>query len=138
MKSKIITYFLLSVFLFSAIGIPITLHHCNMMHSVSLKSCGMCEQKTLKCCDNDFEGHKISFVKGSACCDSKIIAEPLNEKYVLSSFDIQKIDLKVLAVTLTSENLLSEIVIKKIITSDISPPNTNSNQIYLFNSVLLI
>lgn len=130
MKHKIITYFLLSVFLFSTIGIPISMHYCNMMHSVSLKSCGMCEQKALKCYDKDFEGHKISSIKGSACCDSKIIAEPLDEKYVSSSFDIQKIDLKVLAVALTSENLLSEIVTKKIITSDISPPNTNSNQIY--------
>ena len=98
----------------------------------------MCEQKPADCCDKDFEGHKISSIKGSACCDSKIIAEHSNEKYISPSFDVQKIDLKILRIALTSENLLSGIEIKRVFISDISPPNTNSNQIYLFNSILLI
>ena len=138
MKNKVITYFLISIFVFSTIGIPITLHHCNMMHSVSLNSCGMCERKPSNCCDKELERHKISSIKGSACCDSKIIAQASNEKYVLSSYEFHKIDSKILLDSSVSENLTEELISKRNIISDISPPYYHSTPLYLFNSILLI
>lgn len=138
MKNKVITYFLISIFVFSTIGIPITLHHCNMMHSVSLNSCGMCEQKSSNCCDKGVEGNKVSSIKGNACCDSKIIAEASNEKYVLLSFEFHKIDSKILLDSSVSENLTEEVISKRNIISDTSPPYYHSTPLYLFNSILLI
>ena len=138
MKRKVITYFLISVFLFSTIGVPITLHYCRMMESVSFQSCEVCEKQSSNCCKNDEYGTIVNSINNSDCCNTKLVAEPSSEKYISSSFDIQKIDVKIFVFTILSDHSLSVIVTKGSLISDTSPPTLYSNTLYLNNSILLI
>ncbi len=138
MKRKVITYFLLSVFLFSTIGVPITLHYCRMMNSVSFKSCGMCEKESSDCCKDDDFGTTINSIENGFCCDTKFIAEASSEKYISSSFEIQNIDVKTFVFTIPSDHSFSVNVTNRSVISDISPPTAYSNNLYLNNSILLI
>jgi len=138
MKRKVITYFLLSVFLFSTIGIPVTIHYCQMMNFVSFQSCGMCEKESSDCFKDDYDRTIINSVENGFCCDTKLIAEPSNEKYISSSFDIQNIDVKIFVFTLPLDHSFSVNVTKRSVISDTSPPTSYSNTLYLNNSILLI
>lgn len=138
MKRKVITYFLLSVFLFSTIGIPVTLHYCQMMNSVSFQSCGMCQKESSDCCKDDNYGTILNSVENGFCCDTKFIAEPSSEKYISSSFEIQNTDVKTFVFTIPSDHSLLAIVTKRSVISDTSPPTSYSNTLYLDNSILLI
>jgi hypothetical protein len=138
MKNKVITYFLLAVFLFSTIGVPVTIHYCQMMNSVSFHSCGMCEKESSDCCNNNDFGSTINSVENDFCCNTKFIAEPSSEKYISSSFDFQNIDVKTFIFAIPSDHSLSVIVAKRSVISDTSPPPLYSNTLYLNNSTLLI
>lgn len=138
MKRKVITYFLLSVFVFSTIGIPVSLHYCQMMDLVSLQSCGMCDNKASKCCDDD---KSISIVKSEndvSCCTNKIIAASSDEKYLTVSYEVQKTEAKSFVFIIPTKEYFTEELSNKTLSSDISPPANYSNSIYLNNSILLI
>ncbi|MDP2363327.1 MAG: hypothetical protein Q8M94_06110 [Ignavibacteria bacterium] len=138
MKRKIITYMLLSVFLFSTIGVPVTLHYCQMMNSVSFQSCGMCEKESSTCCKDDDYGTSINSYGNGFCCDTKLVAEKSNEKYISSSSIIINIDIKPFVFTIPANHSLAHIVNKISVISDTSPPAAYSNILYLNNSILLI
>ncbi len=139
MKRKVTTYFLLSVFLFSTIGVPVTIHFCQMMSSVSFQSCGMCEEeKTSSCCNDDIMGVALVSYNNDPCCSTKIIADPLTEKFISVFSEIQKVDVKSFVYLLPSEALLSVNITNINFPSDNSPPETFSNSLYLYNSILLI
>lgn len=138
MKNKVVTYFLLTVFLFSTIGVPVTIHFCQMMNTVSFQSCGMCEEATSDCCDNEESGTTVVSNSNDFCCDTKIIADPLTKEYVSAIYEIQKNDVKSFVYIIPSEILLSENIINTNYASDNSPPQTFSNSLYLSNSILLI
>ena len=118
MKRKVITYFLLSVFLFSTIGIPVTIHYCQMMNSVSFQSCGMCQKESSDCCKDDDYGTTINSIENGFCCNTKFIAEPSSEKYISSSFEIQNTDVKTFIVTIPSDHSLPVIVAECNVISD--------------------
>ena len=138
MKRKIITYLLLSVFLFSTIGVPVTMHYCQMMNSISFESCGMCEKELSACCKDDDYGTSINSIENDFCCNTKLVAEKSNEKYISSSSVIQNIDIKSFVFTIPAIHSLSDIVNKISVISDTSPPSAYSNTLYLNNSILLI
>lgn len=138
MKRKVITYFLLSVFLFSIIGVPIAIHYCQMMNSVSLQACEMCEKETSKCCEDEDTGTTVVSFQNDSCCNTKIIADPLNEIFISAFYKFQKVDVKTFEYILPSKTLFSENVTATNFVSDNSPPAIYSNSIYLDNSLLLI
>jgi hypothetical protein len=138
MKRKVVTYFLLSVFLFSTIGVPITLHYCRMMESVSFQSCMMCEKDSSNCCKDEDSRTIVVSNQNDSCCNTKIIADPLAEKYISAFYEIQKVDVKAFVYILPSEILISKNVTNTKFASDNSPPDTYSNSLYLNNSILLI
>jgi len=138
MKQKITTYLLLSLFLFSIIGVPVSLHYCQMMKSISFQSCGMCEKKITGCCKDDDAGVRINSIENDSCCNTRYVAEPLTEKYISSLSEIQKFDIKIFINIIPAQNLLSDVVTKVNRVLDNSPPVTYSNTLYLTNSILLI
>jgi hypothetical protein len=137
MKQKITTYLLLSLFLFSIIGVPVSLHYCQMMDSVSFQSCGMCEKKITGCCKDDDAGVRINSIENDSCCNTKYVAEPSTEKFLSSLTEIQKFDIKIYINNIPAEKLLSDVA-KVSCASDNSPPDTYTNTLYLNNSILLI
>ena len=138
MKSKIVTYFLLSVFVFSTIGIPISLHHCEMMKSVSFQSCGMCDTKPTACCNESYLTSNIKATNDISCCSDKIIASSSNAKYLSESNEIQKPETKSFVFIIPVKQYFTEELFNKTFKSDVSPPINSSNTLYLNNSILLI
>ena len=138
MKNKILTYLLLSVFLFSTMGVPISLHYCRMMDSVSFQSCTMCKEKASDCCQDDNYGTIINSSEKDICCNTKFVAEPLTEKYISASSEIQKVKIKTYIYIIPNSVLLSEHVTKISYATDNSPPDIYSNSLYITNSIFLI
>jgi hypothetical protein len=138
MKHKIITYTLISVFLFSVIGVPISLHYCDMMNLISLQSCGMCDSKTSTCCDDDNSNPIVKSENDVSCCTNKIIAASSNEKYLTVTYEVQKTEAKSFVFATPKQQYFTEELSNKTFSSDISPPLNYSNSIYLNNSILLI
>jgi len=138
MKQKIITYLLLSVFILSTIGIPVSLHYCEMMDLVSLQSCGMCDTKAPTCCKEDITSSIIKSENDVSCCTNKIIASSSDEKYLTSTFEVQKTEAKSFVFIIPKQQYFNEELSNKTFITDISPPANYSNSIYLNNSLLLI
>jgi hypothetical protein len=138
MKQKIITYFLLSVFIFSTIGIPVSLHYCEMMNLISLQSCDMCDSKTPTCCDDNNSNPIVKSENDVSCCTNKIIASSSDEKYLAFTIEIQKPEAKSFVFIVPKQQYFTKELSNKIFISDISPPPNYSNSIYLNNSLLLI
>jgi hypothetical protein len=137
MKEKVITYLLLTLFLFSTIGVPISLHYCQMMKSISLQSCEMCEMEMTGCCKDSDSRIRINSIENDTCCNTKYVAEPSTEKFLSSLTEIQKFDIKIYINNIPAEKLLSDVT-KVSCASDNSPPDTYTNTLYLNNSILLI
>lgn len=137
-KKRIFISIIIVLFLVSTTGLPITYHLCNAMKTVSLQSCGMCENKSSDCCKEEIYGNKVLSSGNDLCCNTKFVANPLTEKYISSSIDIQKLDFKIFISPIPSQDLLSANLTKCSFASDISPPETYSNTLYLNNSVFLI
>lgn len=138
MKRKIITYFLLSVFVLSTIGIPVSLHYCEMMDLVSLQSCGMCDTKASTCCDENSQTLNINSPGDVSCCSNRIIASSSNEKYLSAAYENQKTEVKSFVFIIPKQQYITEELSSKTFNSDISPPANRSNSLYLNNSILLI
>ena len=138
MKRKIITYFLLSVFVLSTIGIPVSLHYCEMMNIVSLNACGMCDKKTSTCCDEEYQISNIKSSNDVSCCSDKVIATSSDEKYLSVSSEVQNTELKSFVFIIPLKQYLTKELSYKTFISDNSPPASYSNSIYLDNSLLLI
>ena len=138
MKQKIITYLLLSVFIFSTIGIPVSLHYCDMMDLVSLQSCGMCDTKASTCCDDDNSNPIVKSENDVSCCTNKIIAASSDEKYLTITYEVPKTEAKSFVFIIPKQQYFTEELSNKTFSSDISPPPNYSNSIYLNNSILLI
>ena len=138
MKRKIITYFLLSVFVLSTIGIPVSLHYCEMMNIVSLNACGMCDKKTSTCCDEENQISNIKSLNDVSCCSNKLIAASSDEKYLSVSPEVQNTEVKSFIFIIPLKQYLIKELSYKTFISDNSPPASYSNSIYLDNSLLLI
>jgi len=107
-----------------------------MMNTISTDECDMCSVKESEenCCSND-NGQKIS--SGfSECCQNKIAAEPLKDRFVSSKDEIKNIQ-----VSITSEytSLVPEPVESpNKIEIFGSPPQRTEQPLYILISSLLI
>ena len=119
-------------------GVPISLHYCKMMDSVSFQSCTLCEEETLDCCESDTSGTVFNSSEKDLCCNTKFVAEPLTEKYISALIEIPKVEIKTIIYIIPTALLLSEHVTKISYATDNSPPNNYSNSLYLTNSIFLI
>lgn len=141
-KNRKLILFLLISFTFSNVGLPFTVHFCAMMEKMSEEKCLSCinntAQSEMTCCEKENKT-KINFSSFKMnCCENKIAAEPLTDKFISSSFEIQKIELNSLILLNTEEIFSSKIVFDKNFLLDASPPKLISNSLYLSNSILLI
>ncbi len=141
-KNRIFILLLLFAFTFSNVGLPFTVHFCAMMEKMSeekcMKSLSPTVQTEMTCCDKENKS-KVNFSSFKEnCCESKIAAEPLKEKYLIDSSILQKIELKTSAIFISDDILLSKVFLAKNFSNNSSPPSQISNELYLVNSILLI
>lgn len=144
MKRNIITYTLLSVFLFSIIGVPISLHYCEMMQQKSISSCEICvdEMANIKssCCEDEQNNYSETISSlNSNCCQNEFVFNKIDDEFVINNLDISLYSLL--------ENVIQQVVLTPTAQqvelahsfyNDSSPPFLINPEIHITNSALLI
>ena len=137
MKKKILILSLILTFFVSTVGLPLTMHLCEM--NMQEEMCGMCAVKIDKksCCD-DSEADEVITAAISICCSIKIVDESVKDKFVQSKSE-QYLYTNHLCL-LPSSVVDNYFNVSGIIyfQSDNSPPHLFSNSLYLTNSIFLI
>jgi hypothetical protein len=138
-KRKIFILTLTFLFFVSTTGLPLVLHYCEMMESVSFEICEMHNNQAAEtpCCESE-KTAEIYFTSGyDNCCSTKLVDSSVKDNFVVSKSEIiSKIQLPVvLVINLTSH--LSLFSSNNIFT-DASPPPLIDNHLYLTHSILLI
>lgn len=142
MKKKLLTLTLLSSFLLSATGMPLTVSFCGMNNHHSAGHCVSDIEKLNDhtCCTNDknTDPLKIGEADSGSCCKLKIADNDISGKFISLPADPG------------SKNLVNKLIIIRIqefesgsfspftyVSINISPPVPH-NHIYLDNSILII
>jgi len=143
MKSKTITYVLLSVFLFSIIGVPISLHYCQMMQQKSISSCDICadEMDIVKssCCDEETEYNQTISSFNPVCCQDEFVFNKVEDDFIINKSDVaffSSIEKLFHPITLISRTI--DFSLQESLYCDSSPPFLINPEINITNSVLLI
>jgi hypothetical protein len=138
MKKRIFILTLILLFFTSTTGLPIVLHYCEMMESVSLEVCEMHKQVDIKtsCCEKENDEVRLSNGYDS-CCSTKLVDSSVKDNFIISKPDlVSKTQLSI--VLFLNQNIDFSFYSSYKFNTDTSPPLQPDNHIYLTNSVLLI
>ncbi len=125
-------------FLFSTTGYTITMHFCKMMEEASAEQCGTCEimeqpeSMETECEIETVEDH-------SNCCDTQVIDNKVEDDFLYFKEEVKN-DLTSSVIELPLNILTNDNQFVKshsLYAFDSSPP-LRGNDIYIYNSVLLI
>lgn len=130
-KYRSVAILLAGIFSVFNIGLPVVLHYCKMMETVSSNSCGMCETENNN--HNDLELSKVE----SSCCQTVIAAE-LNKVEFLQTEknDVTKLNYSIATILHTSPSIDFKYRSNIYLTTTHSPPPIED--IPIFTSSLLI
>lgn len=144
MKRKIITYTLLSLFLFSIIGVPISLHYCEMMQQKSISSCVICadEMSNVKssCCEDEQNNYRETIsAPNPNCCQNEFVYNKIDDEYLLNKTELNIITVleSVLHIA-DSFQIVEPLYTQQTLYSDSSPPFLINPDIHISNLALLI
>lgn len=142
MKRKLIIVFISSFFL-STTGLPVTLHYCQMLNSVSFSDCMMCsaeeDTEESSCCRNEDDySVQIKEKNSDECCEIKIIDSSVKDNFLLNQIEIKN-EIKFLNLFSVLNCEVHKNSFNKFNFSfcDSSPPPIES-ELYILNSILLI
>jgi hypothetical protein len=139
MKKKISILTLAFLFFASTTGLPLVLHYCKMMESVTFEVCEMHQGEVIKtsCCEAQSDS-KIYITNGyDPCCSTKLVDSSLKDNFVVSKTDlVTKVQLPV--ILFINLNIDFSLYSSNKFYTDTSPPPLLDNHLYLTNSILLI
>lgn len=144
MKHKIITYTLISVFLFSVIGVPISLHYCKMMHQKTISPCEMCkaeiEKNVTSCCNEEAQEYNVTiFADTPLCCQSEFVYNKVEDNFIFNNSDISFFtSIEKLFHPITILSTSTDFLLRESYFCDSSPPFLINPEINITNSILLI
>lgn len=141
MKRKIAKLLIFTFFL-STVGIPISLHFCEMQRTSSFSTCKVCAavkmEKVNSCCEEESDYPvQLKSDNSNQCCETKIIDKSISDNFMPMNVELKQ-DQSSTVVYLT--DLISKLLSLnyQFINSVASPPSAQRNDLYLQNSVLLI
>ena len=145
MLRKIYIYSFIATFIFSTTGYTVTEHICKAMEkTMTNQMCtmddNMNEMKLMVCCENedlDCEGNLQSPL--SECCEDQTTSNKVEDDFIFFKPDLKK-ESSLIIVVISSHSKIEDekcVFLHIPYAFDSSPPQLNNN-IYIFNSVLLI
>ncbi len=141
-KKAIVILFNL-LFFVSTTGLPLTIHFCSMTETEMTNS-PKCECHEMNnnsmhnACNMTKDATKDISVKSQNCCASEIALKYVKDSFLANKSEIQKnITVNKVLVSLLPLNEKAKSFTNNSF-SDSSPPLLSSNQLYIYNSVLLI
>jgi len=146
MKRRVLILSLIFLFTLSTTGMPLIMHYCNMMESLTLwnsielgDGCQMHSKKIneTSCCDieNDFNSTIVN--QYDDCCQDFIVDSSVKDNFVSSKTELN-ISQETISIVSIDNDLFEINSEKRTFKTDHSPPLITSNKIYLSISVLLI
>jgi len=134
MTKRIIILSFCMLFLVSTTGLPLTIHFCKMKSSTSVnKKCGMCMNVSRHA--KTSEGASITRDM-STCCHTETLDNNLKDNFLSFNTEMNFHSLGVTMICPVDYSFCSYITSVQF--TDTSPPRLLSNNLYLFNSLLLI
>jgi hypothetical protein len=134
MTKRIIILSFCMLFLVSTTGLPLTIHFCKMKSSSSInKKCGMCMNESKQCKTSEDTSLKRAM---STCCHTETLDNNLKDNFLSFNTEMNFHSLGVTMICPVDCPFCSHI--SSIQFTDTSPPRLLSNNLYLFNSILLI
>ena len=134
MTKRIIILSFCMLFLVSTTGLPLTIHFCKMKGSASVnKTCGMCMNSSKHA--KTSEGTSISRDM-SNCCHTESFNNNVKDNFLFFNNEMSFYSLGVTMICPVDCPFCSHL--SSIQFNDTSPPRLLSNNLYLFNSILLI
>jgi hypothetical protein len=129
---KIFTIGIILLFTISTVGIPVELHICKTMNSISFNSCPMC--------NNDYTYGKIVLSRENTCCKDEVVASPLKTYYLISKDENpdSRIVLDLISFPTVSGYYQYNFVAFNLNSHEKSPPGISANPLFLTNRNLLI
>ena len=134
MTKRIIILSFCMLFLVSTTGLPLTIHFCKMKSSSNgNKKCGMCmmEGKHSKSSD----AISLSRAMGN-CCHTETFDNNVKDNFLSFTTELNIHSLSAVMISPVDYSFCSYITSVQF--TDTSPPRLLSNNLYLFNSILLI
>lgn len=144
MRSKIITYLIISLFLLSIIGIPVSLHYCELMKQKSIFSCEICEVEKAKvissCCETEQNNYSETIVTFNLkCCHDELLYKKIVDEFLYTKTEFNSFPLleRVLYIA-DAFHVVNPIQAPQTLFSDVPPPFLIDPNIYITNLTLLI
>ena len=144
MKRKIITYTLLSVFLFSIIGVPTSFHYCEMMQQKSVSSCEICVDEMAKvmssCCKDEQNNYSETISSpNSNCCQNNFVYNKIDDEFLSNKSGINLFSLlEIVIQQIVLTPAVQQVELTPSFYSDSSPPFLINPKLNITNSVFLI
>ncbi len=130
LRKKILPVLLL-LFTISNIGVPLSIHFCKSMQSVSLKSCSAC--------GNHLDKNLVSFSKVKGCCENRLAAKPITDEYLSVKADLKEIKISdIISFIFPGNHDSFNFAYSNIEFKENSPPGNLSLPDYISNLQLLI
>lgn len=134
MTKRIIILTFCMLFLVSTTGLPITIHFCRMLSSVSVnKKCSMCGMERKQ--ENSAQGTSIKKPM-SSCCHTETFNNNVKDNFLSFNTEMNFHSFSVMMICPVECSFCSYISSTQF--TNTSPPGLLSNNLYLFNSILLI
>lgn len=146
MKRKITILSLIFLFTLSTSGMPLILHYCGSMESLTLwdsinfgEQCEMHSPKVnvISCCESEPEDFTKIVSDYDNCCEDLIVDTSVKDNYLSSKTEL-KSSVEITLLLSLNFDLNINSVSHNLSIEDRSPPNLSSNKVYLSNSVFLI
>ncbi len=130
-KYRSVAILLAGIFSVFNIGLPVVLHYCKMMETVSSNSCGMCDTDKM-------DAGNLQISKTESSCCKTIIAADRNQTEFLQTEknDVTKLQYSITPILHTSPSIDFQHVSKIFLSGIHSPPLIED--IPIFTSSLLI
>ncbi len=135
MKKRISILTLALLFFASTTGLPLVLHYCEMMESVSLEICEMHKQSS--CCGEESNANVYITSGYDPCCSTKLVDSSVKDNFVISKIEQTQKNLLPVILIINQTDIYSFASFNKFY-NDTSPPLLTDNHLYLTNSILLI
>ena len=134
MTKRIIILSFCMLFLVSTTGLPLTIHFCKMKSSVSVnKKCGMCMMEGKHSKSSDVTSLRRAM---GNCCHTETFDNNVKDNFLSFNTGLNIHSESFAMICPVDYSFCS--IISSIQFTDTSPPRLLSNNLYLFNSILLI
>ncbi|MDR3665493.1 MAG: hypothetical protein P4L35_01500 [Ignavibacteriaceae bacterium] len=134
MTKRIIILSFCILFLVSTTGLPLTIHICKMMGTVSVNTkCTMCKGSCQHSKSSEITGLRLAM---GNCCHTETFDKKVKDNFL--SFDTEMNFHSSGVVMICPVDCSFCSYLSSVPYADTSPPGLLSNNLYLFNSILLI